>query len=138
MADLPNDPVNIYNAIMRAADLIERTPQLYAYHNIYVPKCGSPACALGWIGHFAGAKDSGRTDGLTNVGYVGDFVLGEDSVDFYNFMDLHTGKNWRDDARECARGMRIYAGDRFAEQAPGFGFSRFCTATLTALKETQP
>lgn len=101
--------MNLYDAIMKAADHIEQNPQLFDYHNIYVPDCGTPACALGWIGHFAGIRDLYREDGLTNVGYV-EKILGRH--DFYAFMVTRTdARNWIKDAAACARGMRVFAKD---------------------------
>lgn len=47
--------MNLYNAIMKAADHIERHPNDFNFMQWCVPgSCGSPGCALGWIGFFAG------------------------------------------------------------------------------------
>ena len=46
--------MNIYNAILKAADHIERNPHLYDFYRSNVPNCGTPGCMLGWIGHFMG------------------------------------------------------------------------------------
>lgn len=47
----------MYDAIMKAADWIEKKPELYDFTiNGVPPDCGSTACALGWIGYFAKIK----------------------------------------------------------------------------------
>jgi hypothetical protein len=46
--------MDIYNAIMRAADVIETNPALYAFQKNIVPACGSPGCLIGHIGAHLG------------------------------------------------------------------------------------
>jgi hypothetical protein len=46
--------MNIRQAILSAADSIEQQPDSYKFSAIGLPDCGSPACALGWIGHHLG------------------------------------------------------------------------------------
>jgi hypothetical protein len=111
---------NIYDAIMKAADHIERNPELFQFHRIYVPECGTPACALGWIGFFVGSKDATRiaTDGLTNVGYVAETALKiHDAGVFYAFMQENAGLRWQRNAAECAAGMRLFA-KRYRDASP--------------------
>jgi len=48
--------VNIYDAIMKAADTIEKTPHLYNFQAIRVHDCNTPQCMLGWIGHYLGME----------------------------------------------------------------------------------
>jgi hypothetical protein len=50
--------MNIRQAILKAADLIESRPELYAFYQNEVPECGTPGCMLGWIGHFLGVSGS--------------------------------------------------------------------------------
>ncbi|HEU4601787.1 MAG TPA: hypothetical protein VFS24_07455 [Steroidobacteraceae bacterium] len=105
---MSDETMNTYDVIMRAAAHIEQNPQLFDYHKIYVPSCGTPGCALGWIGFFARAKDPLRTDGFTNVGYTAKSVLGCEASEFYLFMqDAVPG--WTKSAALCAKGMRLYA-----------------------------
>jgi hypothetical protein len=46
--------ISIYNAIMKAADSIEKNPDLYNFMAIRVGTCNSPQCMLGWIGFHLG------------------------------------------------------------------------------------
>lgn len=48
--------MNIYTAIMKAADWIEQHPALWDFYMVGVPECDTPGCALGWIGFFLGLK----------------------------------------------------------------------------------
>lgn len=48
--------MNIYDAIMKAADTIEKRPDLYQFMANDIPDCGSPGCLLGWIGHHMGLR----------------------------------------------------------------------------------
>lgn len=55
--------MNIRRAIFRAAKHIEKYPRRWQYMSITVPKgCGTPACALGWIGYFAGLQGQSLDD----------------------------------------------------------------------------
>lgn len=47
--------MNIYNAIMKAADHIEKHPERFDYWSTMVPHSeGCQACLLGWIGFYFG------------------------------------------------------------------------------------
>lgn len=109
--------MNIYDAIMKAADQIEEAPASFNFMSTRIPdRCGSPGCALGWIGLFAG-----RPKGVQwwSFAAVATHVLGlPDSTDFYHRMDdltpfvrRLTGESWqwRDNAKDCARNLRLYA-----------------------------
>jgi hypothetical protein len=41
-------------AILKAADTIERDGDLWNFGEVLVPDCGTPGCALGWIGFHLG------------------------------------------------------------------------------------
>ena len=45
----------VRSAILQAADHIEVTPSAFSYGSCIIPagRCGSPGCAVGWIGFFA-------------------------------------------------------------------------------------
>ena len=43
-------------AILRAADWIEKNPSDYSFGSCEVPECGTPGCMVGWIGHFLGIE----------------------------------------------------------------------------------
>jgi hypothetical protein len=100
--------MNIREAILKAADHIEANPREFGFWFVYRPDgpgCGTPGCALGWVGYFSGAK-------AKNTGQIAEEVLGYDSLIFYSRMTKMTcggTKDWHEDAAECARRMRIYA-----------------------------
>lgn len=56
---------SIYTAIMKAADTIERHPELYNFLSNEVPDCGSPGCLLGWIGHHLGLRGGNVFEAVT-------------------------------------------------------------------------
>ena len=59
----------VYEAIMLAADHIERNPADFNFMSIGIPDCGTPGCALGWIGSFGGLTKSecGFADAATDL-----------------------------------------------------------------------
>lgn len=69
--------MEIYNAIMKAADHIERNPHSYNFFNSVVPECGTQGCMLGWIGHFMGMTGANvfREVG-PRLGFGRDFLAG--------------------------------------------------------------
>ena len=102
--------MNIRKAILKAADSIEKHEDQYRFGSIDIPDgCGTPGCALGWIGHHLGWKEEEYVDG--------DFfdsiskVLGiEHHNRFYDRMD-DIGPEffalWT--PQEAADGLRKYA-----------------------------
>lgn len=95
--------MNIYDAIMVAADHIERHPEEFEYGCVQVPDypgCGAPGCALGWIARFAG-------DGHWTGTWTDDLMDVHD-VTFYRRMDGFDGQ-WKSDASACAAALRAYA-----------------------------
>lgn len=107
--------MNIYDAIMRAADHIEARPQLFNFRRIAVPgDCNTPGCALGWINFFS-RTDAGWLVRLEFDLYdengrpgISAAVLGLDAGDFYERMHQF-GIGWSADATACARALRLYA-----------------------------
>ena len=121
--------MNTRNAILKAADYIEANPSLFLWSETYIPNdCGTPGCALGWIGFFANAannmsnywaasyKDSPRCtiSAVTAGGYPSE--MGIDQEVFYDRMDdlskiMHEGAfvGWHHSAKECATLLRLYA-----------------------------
>lgn len=110
--------MNTYQAIMAAADHIERNPDEFNVMSIETPSapsCGTPGCALGWISFFCGVKPEGRGTGY----YI--HILGrlgiERDVTFYNRMDGITEDNpsvvcfgkWSRSGEACAAALRTYA-----------------------------
>jgi hypothetical protein len=109
--------VDAYNAIMKAADQIQNNPREFAIGAVQVPKgpgCGSPACALGWISHFAGVE--ANPCGFSNARVLKLLGINGDR-EFYPRMselngERHTVETWNDWARDaalCAHTLRLYA-----------------------------
>lgn len=51
--------MNVREAILKAADHIERQPTSYEYVTNSKPDCGTPGCMAGWLGHFLGVEIGG-------------------------------------------------------------------------------
>lgn len=106
--------MNVRQAILKAANLIENKPGMWDFGQCVVPPCGSPGCALGWIGAFMGV--GARTD----VGQVSYAVLGLDAGAFYGRMsdincalqDWFDKPSWHVSAETAATCLRLYA-DRY-------------------------
>lgn len=100
--------LNVYDAIMAAADHIEKNPAQFVFTKSDTPRsCGSPGCALGWIGYFGNlGRDSNEVARRLGLG----------EMHFYNWMGistLHEGF-WTRDASVCATGLRRFAEKHFA------------------------
>lgn len=104
--------MNIREAILKAADHIEANPGLFNFEYITVPGCGSPGCALGWIGAFYGIQ-ADETICRMSVD-----VMGIDSLEFYGRMREIARGNWRETAAGCAANLRLYANKYHPEQLP--------------------
>lgn len=105
--------MNIRQAILKAADHIEKNPYLFRYSEISVPDdCGTPGCALGWIGCFMGGNyyedDRGQKICFPSVSAVARKDLGLLAPAFYERM-INLAPGWTCSAEECARGLRLYA-----------------------------
>jgi hypothetical protein len=96
--------MNIRDAILEAAAHIERNPDDFNFHSIEKPShCGTPGCAIGWIGVFAGIEEE-HPSWLSAIKRQ----TGIDAHDFYKKMsDIQLG--WIFEAASCAITMRLYA-----------------------------
>lgn len=111
--------MDIRTAILKAADHIERNPKLFDFCATWVPDdtdCGTPGCALGWIGHFANIQ-RGCSYGAEI--YVAPALVEADEMfssasAFYSRMDAVAGATaWRWNAEACAAALRLYADKYF-------------------------
>lgn len=95
-------------AILKAADQIETRPETFNFCETGIPHdCGSPGCALGWIGHFASTPVAGSVlDVAVDFLRLGDHV-DADAVFYERMSRLQYG--WRDNAHDCAKTLRLYA-----------------------------
>jgi hypothetical protein len=113
--------MNTYQAILRAADHIERQPRLFDFERTRVPgNCHTPGCALGWIGFFAG-RTQARVRAMLGLSFLhrgiaivtvdagSDPVITVTAREFYQRMDRLAARDWRRDATQCANALRLYA-----------------------------
>jgi hypothetical protein len=118
--------MNIRDAILKAADHIERHPTDFSFNKIFVPSCGTPGCALGWICAFAGISAGDSIWYERIPGFV------QHSSVFYSRMNDLVGHAWKRDAAVCARGMRLYADKYHPAEKPERNFARELMAGLPA------
>lgn len=96
--------LSVYQAIMKAADHIERNPREFSFGRVFVPTaCGTPGCALGWIDFFL------KTSSRVNPGWITSDPLGVDDSLFYARMKELASPHWVVEASECVAGLRLYA-----------------------------
>ena len=104
--------MNTRDAILKAADHIERHPDQFDFTSIDLPQCGSPACALGWIAFFLGGGKAYRQQRRAHIGYCSlgcnvETWLGIDALRFYRrLFEIQPG--WSRDARLCSAALRRY------------------------------
>lgn len=111
--------MNLYNAIMQAANFIDQNPEQFVFMETDIPgHCGSPGCALGWIHYFSRIKS---TQYAHSIDAEALFPQDRGRMDFafYARMDL-VGENfrWRHDAHQCARTLRLYAEKYHGHEKP--------------------
>jgi hypothetical protein len=125
--------MEIYDAIMKAADHIERNPALFRFESVYIPgDCGTPGCALGLIGYFLGisedraAQECGGTHTVPHIAvqylktsWIDLFRHDESSSEFYRRMAELTDTLWKSSADKCAKALRLYAAKYHAPQRTG-------------------
>lgn len=63
--------MNVREAILKAADHIEREPESFDYQSNCKPGCGTPGCFWGWIGFYGGVQ---RVKGESYLHRVNAFV----------------------------------------------------------------
>ena len=110
----------VYEAIMRAADHIERNPGEFKFVATEIPVrpgCGTPGCALGWIGCFLDMRAGTslfvgheRVPERLGIEPTQETIFG--TATFYARMkDLCFSKSdaWAFDAKMCADTLREYA-----------------------------
>lgn len=121
--------MNIYDAIMKAADHIESNPREFDFYCIGVPEnlCDSPGCAIGWINYFTGTSRGYRLaehpeyylsrNSAGRMSFDSDVCLGVDQTAVYTRLDaLYEG--WRSSAGACAAALRLYANNYHAPAKP--------------------
>lgn len=117
--------MNIRQALLAAADQIERDPRSYHYVSNRAPSCDTPACMLGWTGHFLGVPALDFDDGsYGSYMYRTAARLGLASMD--TFLDRctvlqeergrHRTQLW-DFSEDAVQVLRLYA-DRYHPALP--------------------
>lgn len=102
--------MNIRSAILAAADHIEANPGEFDFRSVDQPGCGSPGCALGWIGFFAKQDPQAGECYVRTVANSIGLPSPEDSMIFYNRMNaLPRSTGWTRYAALCASTLRAYA-----------------------------
>ena len=97
--------MNIRQAILSAADSIEQSPPLFRFDSMRIPDgCGSPGCALGWIGFHLGMQDK-----LCVLSEVCVALNIKRDVTFGPLSKAVDSKDWHFSAPECAKALRQYA-----------------------------
>lgn len=115
--------MNVREAILKAANQIERWPESYDFAKGTVPECGSTGCALGWIGHFMGLQGKAYSAPL----YEGLNSSSRGPSEFYEEMTRLEGEYrgwmwgaWPRSAMACARNLRAYADKHYPAPEPSF------------------
>lgn len=117
--------MNIYSAIMKAADQIERYPDSYRFMETEVPRTAGPTkpqaqgCALGWISHFLGIRAGASYELIFNLNVLPEHAFEDDpALAFYRHLDDLTGvPGWQTKAAKAAAALRLYAKAFFSHQA---------------------
>lgn len=99
--------MEIRQAILQAADHIGLNPDQFSFLERVTPeKCGTPACALGWIGFFAGARGENHREALPLLGLE---HSAEGAWKFYDRCEELNSYKWKMSAGNCAATLRLYA-----------------------------
>jgi hypothetical protein len=107
-------------AILKAADHIEKHPELYDFFKHDIPADGQRGCLLGWIGRFAGMPAEVYGAASRNpLEFAARKVGFHDSTSFYGRMHMHghagsswqQGTGWAYNAEDAANALRSLAKD---------------------------
>jgi len=125
--------MNVRNAILKAADHIEKNPNEFDFMAIGFPEpnCGTPGCALSWIGSFLGKRAE------CGVTWFPEEVLGIEAIEFYYRMEGFDN-NWRWRADACARALRCYADAYYPTTQPRHSGIPANILAIFATKQNDP
>lgn len=128
--------MNIRDAILKAADQIESSPHTFDFGAASIPEdtCGSPGCALAWIGYFLNAQPVNKKSLFfgtiqacsiyeSSLGDIARDMLGMNQIspggdfddEFYSRLDEYD-MDWDLDAFKCADALRLYADEYHPEE----------------------
>lgn len=112
--------MNTRQAIIAAANQIDRTPAIFAYFNSRVPSCGSPGCFIGLIACNAGFPHGESVHELCPALFGVSWDVVYDRV--FDLSGRALVKNhsvaWCSDPALTARTMRLYADKYHPAPAP--------------------
>jgi hypothetical protein len=111
--------MEIYDAIMKAADHIEKNPHSFVFSAIGRPRdLSCIGCAIGWVAHFFYA-DRFFLFRPRYINAACHRMFGISDGVFYGRMDDDFGNfGWLWDARMCANNLRLYAAKYHAPLLP--------------------
>ena len=115
--------MNIYDAVLKAADHIERNPGEFRFTENVVPDgCGAPGCAIGWAAHFCGLSGFSEPScaGLFGVSHRGFYDRMDELTRFREVIDYD--KSWYRNPAKCAEGLRLYAAKYLTPAKPAQTF----------------
>lgn len=129
--------MNVYDAMLKAADYIEKNPEQYNFMRGDKPECGTPGCLLGWTGVFMKFE----TQQASYVSALADRLGADFHVILGRFLNLGwEGKQYlsyagrdSDAAKNGARVLRLYAAKCHAPVKPAM---RTNAELVAALKQT--
>lgn len=133
--------MDAYDAIMKAAEHVEAYPGEFDFRSTAAPRkahCGTPGCALGWIGTFYGFDRIREECGYDGPSGVANVVLGIGSAcDFYERMRGLGDLEWTTEGVLCANALRAYAKKYHALAKPALhpGFVKLRAELGEATKE---
>jgi len=111
------EQLSMRNAILAAADHIEKKPRSYDFGSVDIPatpECGTSGCALGWIHTFSHIQGIGKARDTIDAGVL----FGISDSEFYNRMSGFS-EDWRSSSKEAAYALRQYADRYFREATNG-------------------
>jgi len=107
--------MEIRQAILKAADSIEKYPNLFDFDSTKDPShdCGTPGCAIGWIAHHLNIQE--WTDTGTVYSHLS--ITNDYGHSFYKRMHS-LAYGWTANADACANVLRKYA-DKYHPEHTG-------------------
>lgn len=108
--------MDIRTAILRAADSIEMNPKMFSFGSVWLPdeSCGTPGCALGWVGHHLGMGRNSRLEDVSR-----ELGIPVYSCNFVELTEVFGSRKWYYSAPECAKALRLYVDKYHAAENKG-------------------
>lgn len=98
--------MEVREALLKTATLFTDHPEVFNFKEVQIPgNCGSPGCALGYIGFFLGMTG----DDQFISGSVCEALGIESTFIFESLTKVYGNRDWYDSAAKCAEALRMYA-----------------------------